>query len=675
MEPIDGAAIHQAREGPQPVAEGRADRGHANHDVQVLPALLHVPREDLGRAVPPSGVRPLAALLRDLQLVLVGVQVRHLARVQDRAHLLQEGLLRDLRVGEEEHHVLHGGAGLHQHLLHVLVPLVHAVAFGHFDLEELELGDVRREGGCGLPAAAADADEQGVAQRQLQDPDHAADVLDERAEQHELHADLADGIVIVKALGDLRQQLLRVLTLHVARGFGVHEIGEDDRLGFDHLIVCPFQMLVHLPLRQIEEPIHVLLGRQAVLEDALALVHPHLAQVVDLRQGLARALANALEHLGHVAHVEGVMRLRRRRQHLLQHDAIHLQGRGDRPGGVARHVPRHAAQELVDHRGEDPGQAVLVEGRDEDQVEVPRVAVRDVVLPCPWRAHGRQHAYVDELTELPALAVVPAEAERRLDEHLPEDLDGGLGAVLLLERHVQIVDEHEHLLARRRAEGALLPLVQLAVNHILGLVGGRLRGEREGDGAELVGAEAIQQRALDGRRLRRACRPADQEVEAPVDERADDELVAARVRCGHDDGVVLRVLGHVEPSNPLSPLFPLGAISAVDVPIVEQTLAWRRRHRAAAGDVHLGEIRHKVKLLQQVLLVVHASPHDVADEQAAVRVRARAARPQHCEPEQLRDDDLPVHEALAHVHVVVRLRPLRQGDRLLAEHVDLVVGQ
>mmetsp|Transcript_33265 Transcript_33265/g.88056 ORF Transcript_33265/g.88056 Transcript_33265/m.88056 type:complete len:626 (-) Transcript_33265:810-2687(-) len=184
VEPVDRTAVHQAWERAQPVAERRADGRHADHDVQVTAALLHVPREDLRRAVLAGIAGALAALLADFQLVLVGVQVGDLAGVQDGADLLQEGLPGDLGVREQEDHVLVGAARLHQHPLHVVVPLVQAVALGDRDLEELELRHVGGQGRGRLAAAAADAHEQGVAERQLQHADHAADVLDERHEEH-----------------------------------------------------------------------------------------------------------------------------------------------------------------------------------------------------------------------------------------------------------------------------------------------------------------------------------------------------------------------------------------------------------------------------------------------------------------------------------------------------------
>ena len=50
---------------------------------------------------------------------------------------------------------------------------------------------------------------------------------------------------------------------------------------------------------------------------------------------------------------------------------------------------------------------------------------------------------------------------------MPQDLDWRLCPIRLLEGHVEIIDEAQHFLAWRRAKGALLALVKLAINHIL----------------------------------------------------------------------------------------------------------------------------------------------------------------------------------------------------------------
>jgi len=96
MEPINGTAIDQAGETAQSISECCANWRHGDDDVQVLAALIHVPGEDFRRPVLASSVRSLAATLRDLELVLTGIEIGHLAGVQDGAHLLQEGFFGNL---------------------------------------------------------------------------------------------------------------------------------------------------------------------------------------------------------------------------------------------------------------------------------------------------------------------------------------------------------------------------------------------------------------------------------------------------------------------------------------------------------------------------------------------------------------------------------------------------
>ena len=56
-------------------------------------------------------------------------------------------------------------------------------------------------------------------------------------------------------------------------------------------------------------------------------------------------------------------------------------------------------------------------------------------------------------------------------EPLSEELDGRLCAVLLLGRHVEVVHEHDTLLAHRRTKHALATAVQLRHNYVLRLIG------------------------------------------------------------------------------------------------------------------------------------------------------------------------------------------------------------
>mmetsp|Transcript_18729 Transcript_18729/g.39168 ORF Transcript_18729/g.39168 Transcript_18729/m.39168 type:complete len:212 (+) Transcript_18729:421-1056(+) len=203
-------------------------------------------------------------------------------------------------------------------------------------------------------------------------------------------------------------------------------------------------------------------------------MQPTLGQIIDLGQGLSAALTNSLEDLGHVSHVEGVVGLRRCGQELLQHSTVDLQGGSDSTRSSSKHISCHDTHELVNHRHKDTAQAFFVEGSHEEQVEPTRVTICDIVLAASWRAHCSQHVDVNELSELPSLAVVPTISHWCQDEHLTQNLNGRLGTILFLEGHVEIINEDQHLLVGRWSKCALLTLVQLAVNDILRLVGSGL---------------------------------------------------------------------------------------------------------------------------------------------------------------------------------------------------------
>ena len=97
--PVNGTAVHQRREVAQPVAEGVAQRAHAEANVQVSAYAREVAREDveLGR----WQTLPLAvgATRRDDRvLVLDGVEVGHIAGVEDVVQVFNHGLVDHLRV-------------------------------------------------------------------------------------------------------------------------------------------------------------------------------------------------------------------------------------------------------------------------------------------------------------------------------------------------------------------------------------------------------------------------------------------------------------------------------------------------------------------------------------------------------------------------------------------------
>ena len=123
-EPVDGGAVHQRRELPQPLAEVPADGGHREDDVEVALDLVEEKRvEVLLGLVQPHLLGPRADVLEDRGEVPPGEQVGHLVRVEQVGDVLDHALPLDLDVREEEHDPL---VLLPRHLEHhaeVVVPL------------------------------------------------------------------------------------------------------------------------------------------------------------------------------------------------------------------------------------------------------------------------------------------------------------------------------------------------------------------------------------------------------------------------------------------------------------------------------------------------------------------------------------------------------------------------
>mmetsp|Transcript_15466 Transcript_15466/g.36105 ORF Transcript_15466/g.36105 Transcript_15466/m.36105 type:complete len:229 (+) Transcript_15466:1182-1868(+) len=187
-EPVDGAAVDDRGKLSQALPEGLPERAHreAHMDVTLHASQVARKQVDFGlRPALPDAVF-LAGLGNRVQ-VFRGVQVRHVARVQNRVHVLRHGLHDDLRVVKEEDHGLVLNPGHEQTLPKVLAPLVHPVPFGDLDGVEGVVGHEGGEHGEGLAPGAADPEEQGVALGLPKDPGDPRHVLDRVHEHHQVH--------------------------------------------------------------------------------------------------------------------------------------------------------------------------------------------------------------------------------------------------------------------------------------------------------------------------------------------------------------------------------------------------------------------------------------------------------------------------------------------------------
>ena len=74
------------------------------------------------------------------------------------------------------------------------------------------------------------------------------------------------------------------------------------------------------------QPHPILIANQAVAENSAGFVHPQLRERLQVLNRDAFGHQHALKHLGHIAQVEGVVRLGGSRQKLLGNLALNCQG-------------------------------------------------------------------------------------------------------------------------------------------------------------------------------------------------------------------------------------------------------------------------------------------------------------------------------------------------------------
>eukprot|EP00965_Chrysotila_dentata_P080969 2672562-Pleurochrysis_carterae.AAC.1 len=196
----NGASIDKAGKAPQPVSHRVTNRRQRQHHVRVHAAALCEPRPErhartraLGHPLLLSDVTQLA---QDRFGLIRREERGHLARVQDGVDVLQEGLALDLAVAQQEGHLLAVAAGGCQQLLQVVAPLCQAVGLAHLQSEGDAALDVRGQTREALPARAADADEQRVAERLRKHARDPAHVVKRVLEEHQTHRRRRECVVV-----------------------------------------------------------------------------------------------------------------------------------------------------------------------------------------------------------------------------------------------------------------------------------------------------------------------------------------------------------------------------------------------------------------------------------------------------------------------------------------------
>lgn len=95
----------------------------------------------------------------------------------------------------------------------------------------------------------------------------------------------------------------------------------------------------------------------------------------------------------------------------------------------------------------------LIKGFNSNDIEMSEEPGGHIVPATSWWPHGRHHHNVYQLQNTGVLPVEPVS----LVDPLTEDLYGGLGPILLLGRHVQVIYKHHQFLPQCGAIHTLLP--------------------------------------------------------------------------------------------------------------------------------------------------------------------------------------------------------------------------
>eukprot|EP00962_Isochrysis_galbana_P042761 scaffold16068_cov113-Isochrysis_galbana.AAC.3 len=182
----------------------------------------------------------------------------------------------------------------------------------------------------------------------------------------------------------------------------------------------------------------------------------------------------------------------------------------------------------LENQVEDGLHRRVLELGEGDEVEVAQKAIGDNLAPAARRSHGADIGDVDDLAELPRLALIPA----TIPKPLAQNLNRRLRAVFLSLRHVDIIDKYNVFFARRWPVDPLAPLVDLGVDLILCHIGGRLRREADKDWAVIVGHPS-HELVHHVQRLAGAGRPDREDVPLVTDKLLEHPHVADRVEIGN----------------------------------------------------------------------------------------------------------------------------------------------
>ena len=272
------------------------------------------------------------------------------------------------------------------------------------------------------------------------------------------------------------------------------------------------------------------------------------------------------------------------RAELLDDRIVRLNGGGNDRRHFTADVLVEGLEEPLGEGIEDGVHILIVHIGEGNLIEVAREAVRNLVAAAAGGPHRAGEDNVDNVEKLARFAVVPA----LVVQVLAEELDGGLRAVLLEQGHVDVINEHDKLLANGRAphlRARALAGLELREDQILRLVGARAGRESEEDGRHKLGGHTCHEELREDDALAGTCGANAERVNALAEEEAVDVSVAHDIRRRHNH--LAKVSGSDERSEGRCALLPRDPPLLIndELIIVEEAKLWQEDLKAIVADL------------------------------------------------------------------------------------------
>jgi hypothetical protein len=150
-----------------------------------------------------------------------------------------------------------------------------------------------------------------------------------------------------------------------------------------------------------------------------------------------------------------------------------------------------------------------------------------------WSSHGSNKHSIDNISEwmLRVFSVVPAS----LVNELSKDFDWWLSTIVLLLRHVQVVNKDNASHSKSRTKVIFPSLIKFVVNNVLDLVAVSLSGESHLNDQELFSWQLNVQDLLDVCSLACTCGSNEQCSDIVHNKHLEKESIPDRIHCCHDD--------------------------------------------------------------------------------------------------------------------------------------------